>query len=48
MKKFALIAALLIGSITAAVAGPHANDTNAQYDRASDVGENGGGGGAGS
>lgn len=43
-KKFALIAVLLIGSLTAATADP----ASYTVDRASDVGENGGGGGAGS
>ena len=43
-KKFALITALLITSITAAAAVP----MNSHYqDRAADVGENGGGGGGG-
>jgi hypothetical protein len=41
-KKFALITALLIGTITGAAAGPYSQDF--QIDRAVDVGENGGGG----
>jgi hypothetical protein len=45
LKKLALITALLISSITAAAAGPGSYD---QHDRATNVGENGGGGGAGS
>ena len=49
MKKFALIAALLVSSITAASASPHSYAPNsaqdAYFDRTSDVGENGGGGG---
>jgi hypothetical protein len=40
-KKLALITALLIGSITAAAAGPGSYD---QGDRSVNVGENGGGG----
>jgi hypothetical protein len=48
MKKIALIAALLIGSITAAAAAPHSyapnNSQDAYFDRTVDVGENGGGG----
>lgn len=45
MKKFALIAALLVSTITAAAAGPYSAPTNAQdayFDRTVDVGENGG------
>jgi hypothetical protein len=49
MKKFALIAALLVSSITAASAGSHSyapnNAQDAYFDRTVDVGENGGGGG---
>jgi hypothetical protein len=45
-KKLALVAALLIGSIASAVAAPNTNSQQGiQYDRAVDVGENGGGGG---
>jgi hypothetical protein len=47
-KKLALITALLIGSITAAAATPNAYNQQPQIDRSVDVGENGGGGGAGS
>jgi len=50
MKKFALIAALLISSITAASAAPYSAWNSAQdhyFDHATDVGENGGGGGGG-
>ena len=43
-KKLALVTALLIGSITAAAAAPGAYNT--QIDRATDVGENGGGSGS--
>ena len=51
IKKLALITALLIGSISAAVAAPHSyENTNSQqgiqFERAVDVGENGGGGGS--
>jgi hypothetical protein len=46
-KKIALITALLIGSITAAAAGPNSYNQQSQIDRSVDVGE-GGGGGAGS
>ena len=41
LKKLALITALLIGSLTAAAAGPGSYD---QTDHATAVGENGGGG----
>jgi hypothetical protein len=48
MKKIALIAALLVSSITAASAAPHSNAPNGAqdtyFDRTVDVGENGGGG----
>jgi hypothetical protein len=48
MKKIALIAALLVSTITAASAAPYAyNQNGAQetyFDRTVDVGENGGGG----
>jgi hypothetical protein len=40
-KKLALITALLIGSLTAAAAGPGSFDQN---DHITNVGENGGGG----
>jgi hypothetical protein len=43
-KKLALITALLIGSITAAAAGPNSFTQQNQIDRSVDVGENGGGG----
>jgi hypothetical protein len=43
-KKLALITALLIGSITAAAAGPNTYNTQNQIDHSADVGENGGGG----
>ena len=44
-KKFAIITALLIGSITAAAAAPGSlSKQDTQMDRAVDVGENGGGG----
>jgi hypothetical protein len=50
MKKFALIAALLVSSITAASAAPHSyapnNSQDVYFDRTTDVGENGGGGGS--
>ena len=46
MKKFALIAVLLVSSITAASAGTHSyaptNAQDAYFDRTVDVGENGG------
>jgi hypothetical protein len=49
MKKFALIAALLVGSVTSAFAGTHSYAPNSAqdtyFDRTVDVGENGGGGG---
>ena len=49
MKKFALIAALLVGSVTTALAASHSyaptNAQDAYFDRTVDVGENGGGGG---
>ena len=49
MKKLALIAALLVSSITAASAASHSyaptSAQDAYFDRTSDVGENGGGGG---
>ena len=49
MKKIALIAALLVSTITAASANPHSyapnNAQDAYFDRTVDVGENGGGGG---
>lgn len=48
MKKIALIAALLVSTITAATAAPHTysgNSENSYFDRTTDVGENGGGGG---
>jgi opacity protein-like surface antigen len=49
MKKFALIVALLVSSITAASAASHSyaptNAQDAYFDRTVDVGENGGGGG---
>jgi hypothetical protein len=44
MKKIALIAALLVSSITAASAGPYSAPTNAQdayFDRTSDAGAGG-------
>jgi hypothetical protein len=41
LKKLALVAVLLVGSLTAAVAGPASYSLN---DRPADVGENGGGG----
>jgi hypothetical protein len=48
MKKIALIAALLVSTITAASAAPHSYAPNAAqdtyFDRTVDVGENGGGG----
>ena len=48
MKKLALIAALLVGSITSAFATPHSYAPNSAQDvyfeRTIDVGENGGGG----
>jgi hypothetical protein len=43
-KKIALITALLIGSLTAAAAGPNSYSQQNQTDRSVDVGENGGGG----
>jgi hypothetical protein len=49
MKKIAFIAALLVSTITAASAAPHSYAPNSAqdtyFDRTSDVGENGGGGG---
>ena len=46
MKKIALIAALLITSVTAASAAPHSyapnNAQDVYFDRTTDVGENGG------
>jgi hypothetical protein len=48
MKKIALIAALLVGSITSALAAPHTSAQNGAqdtyFDRTVDVGENGAGG----
>jgi len=46
MKKFALIAALLVSSITAATAAPHSYQGSQEIvsDRSTDVGENGAGG----
>jgi hypothetical protein len=48
MKKIALIAALLVGSITSALAAPHTSAQNGAQEsyseRTIDVGENGGGG----
>ncbi len=47
MKKIALIAALLVSTITAASAAPHSYAPNAQdtyFDNSVDAGENGGGG----
>ncbi len=48
MKKIALIAALLVGSITSALAAPHSYAPNSAqesyFDRTVDVGENGAGG----
>jgi hypothetical protein len=48
MKKIALIAALLVGSITSALAAPHTSAQNSAqdtyFDRTVDVGENGAGG----
>ena len=48
MKKFALIAVLLVSSITAASAASHSyaptNAQDAYFDRTVEVGENGGGG----
>ena len=43
-KKLALITALLIGSLTAAAAGPNTFSQPNQIDHTVDVGENGGGG----
>lgn len=43
-KKLALITALLIGSVTAAAAGPTSYNQQSQIDHSVDVGENGGGG----
>jgi hypothetical protein len=46
MKKIALIAALLVSTLTAASASPHSYAPNsaqdAYFDRSVDVGENGG------
>ncbi len=46
MKKIALIAALLVSTITAASAAPYSapNAQNSYFDRTVDIGENGGGG----
>jgi hypothetical protein len=44
IKKLALITALLIGSLTAAAAGPNSYNQQNQIDHSGDVGENGGGG----
>ena len=43
-KKIVLITALLIGSLTAAAAGPAAYNQQSHLDLSVDVGENGGGG----
>jgi hypothetical protein len=43
MKKIALIAALLVSTITVAVAAPQHDETS-YIERSTDVGENGGGG----
>jgi len=42
--KLALVAALLIGSITAAAAAPGSTNQDIKVDHAVDVGESGGGG----
>jgi len=45
LKKLALIAMLVIGSVSAAAAAPGAWNHSDQIDRTVDVGEGGGGGG---